>query len=758
MFFLPTNSWAFEPFVVKDIKVNGLQRISLGAVLNGLTLKVGETIDQKRSADVIRSLFKSGFYKDVSLERDGGVLIVNIEERPAIASISISGNKDIDSDTLKAELKKLGLVESQIFNRSLLDNVEQSLRQQYFSRGKYGMKIVTKVVSKARNRVDISIQIFEGQAAQIRRINIVGNDVFDDEQLINSFELAESEDTSFFSDADKYSQPKLRADLETLRSYYLDRGFINFKILSTQVTISPNKKDIFVTINVAEDDKYFVDEVNLAGEMVIPREDVLEQIKITKGDVFSRQKISLISNSITERLGDEGYAFTNVNAIPDVDNEKKKVSLTFFIDPGKRVYVRRINVTGNDKTEDEVIRREFRQLEGSWYEPKKLNRTRTRLQRLRFFEDINIETPQVPGTNDQVDINLKVVEGSTGTVQGGVGYGQPRGVLFNAKVSLINFVGTGKQVSFEATNDNVNTIYSFTYSNPYHTESGISRSISTFFRKTDAGASNVAAFNLDDKGMSVNYGFPISEFSTARFGVSAKNTRVSVLSNAAKFYSTWVVDNGNNFDSLNLTASWAYDTRDRTFLADDGHLTRLNTEFSIPGGDLEYYKFTFSQDSNWGLGKGFTFRLKGLVSYGDAFGDTQEFPFFQRYYAGGTRSVRGFKANRLGPRDREVFPDDPNATNDVIGGVLKLVGNMELIFPLPFVENSRAFRVGTFVDVGNVFLDIDSYDSRDLRASFGLFALWVTPVGVLSFNWGFPINDEKEDDTELFQFTIGAPF
>ncbi|NOX42255.1 MAG: outer membrane protein assembly factor BamA, partial [Gammaproteobacteria bacterium] len=441
---LVSNTWAFESFVVKDIKVNGLQRISLGAVLNGLTLKVGDPIDQKRSAEVIRSLFKSGFYQDISLEREGDVLIVNIKERPAIASISISGNKDIDSDTLTTELKKLGLAENQIFNRSLLDNVEQSLRQQYFSRGKYGMKIKTKVVTKERNRVDISVQIFEGQAALIRRINIVGNKVFDDEKLINSFELAESEDTSFFSDADKYSQPKLRADLETLSSYYLDRGFINFKILSTQVTISPNKKDMFVTINVIEGDKYFVDEISLAGELVIPKDELLKQITAKKGHIFSRKQISLISNRITERLGDVGYAFTNVNAIPDVNENERKVSLTFFIDPGKRVYVRRINVTGNDKTDDEVIRREFRQLEGSWYEPKKLNRTRIRLQRLGFFEDLNIETPQVPGTTDQVDVNLKVAEGSTGTVQGGIGYGEPRGILFNAKVSLNNFVGTGK--------------------------------------------------------------------------------------------------------------------------------------------------------------------------------------------------------------------------------------------------------------------------------------------------------------------------
>lgn len=768
---------AFEPFIIEDIKVNGLQRISLGAVLNGLNLKVGDKFDENQTSDVIRALFKSGFYEDIELEKDGNVLVVNIKERPAIASISISGNKEIDSETLKEELKKLGLSENQIFNRSLLDNVELGLQQQYFSLGKYGVKIISKVDIKERNKVDVSIQIHEGQAASIKKINLVGNKVFDEEDLVGIFELAEEEDTYLFSDADQYSQPKLRADLETLRSYYLDRGYINFKILSTQVTISPDKKFIFITINIAEGEKYFIDEVNLAGDMVLPKQELMQSISIKPGDVFSRKNVSFISNALREKFGDQGYAFTNINAIPDINDEEQKVSLTFFADPGKRVYVRRINISGNDKTNDDVIRREFRQMEGAWFEPKKLERTKVRLQRLGFFEDINISTPQVPGTTDQVDVNLKVAEGSTGSVQGGIGYGEPRGVLFNAKVSLNNFVGTGKQVSLEASNDDVNTIYSFTYSNPYHTESGISRSISAFFRKTDAGESNVADFSLDDKGIRVNYGFPISEFSTARLGLGVQNSVVKVEDTAALFYQSWVngetdpdtgdvlvEGHGNNFDTFTINAAWSHDTRNRTFLADDGHLTRLSTEFSVPGGDLEYYKFNILQDSNFDVGKGFTLRLKGQIGYGDSFGETRQLPFFERFYAGGSRSIRGFEGNSLGPRDEDIFPrndpeaDDPLATDDVIGGTLKVVGNIELIFPLPFTENSRAFRLGTFVDIGNVFLDRESYDSGDLRRSYGFFALWVTPVGVLTFNWGFPINKVDGDETERFQFTIGAPF
>ncbi len=756
-----SKSWAFDSFVIKDIQVVGLQRISLGAVLNDLTLKVGDTFNEKRSIEVIRSLFKSGFYHDISLERDNDVLIVTVKERPAIASIAVTGNKDIDTDTMMAELKKLGLAENQIFNRSLLDNVEQGLRQQYFSLGKYGMKITSKVVPKDQNRVDVSLQIREGKAAEIRRINIVGNTVYDEEDLVGRFELAE--EATFFSDADKYSQPKLRADLETLRSYYLDRGFINFKILSTQVTISPNKKDIFITINISEGEKYYVGEIIVAGEMVVSKEELMAQITIFSGDVFSRKQVSVSSNFLGERLGFDGYAFANVNAVPDINEEEKKVSLTFFIDPGKRVYVRRINITGNDKTNDEVIRREFRQLEAAWYEPKKLNRTRTRLQRLSFFEDINIETPQVPGTDDQVDVNLRVVEGSTGSISGGIGYGEPRGILFNAKVSLNNFVGTGKRVSFEASNDDINTVYSFSFFNPYHTVSGVSRNLSLFFRKTDAGESNIADFNLDERGARVNYGFPLSEFSTARLGFAAQKTNLDLTNSFIRFYQEWSLNNGEEFNSFPITLGWSYDTRDRTFLSTTGHLTRISSEVSLLGG-LEYYNILLNQDSSWRIGKGFTFRAKGEIAFGDSYGTTTDYPFFRRFYTGGSRSVRGYSGNTLGPRDNDLFVD---GADEVIGGTLKTVGSLELAFPLPFMAENKSVKTGLFIDAGNVFmksgtLSVDGedlgFDTSEIRGAYGLFALWVTPVGVLTFSWGFPVNDQVGDDTEFFQFTIGAPF
>jgi outer membrane protein insertion porin family len=748
---------AFEAFVVKDIKIVGLQRISSGTVFNYLPLKVGDILDQQRSAEVIKALFKTGFFQDVQLERDGDLLIIKVEERPAIASINISGNKEIDTDTLTKALKDVGLAENRVFDRSLLDKVEQELRRQYFSLGKYGVKITSTVTPQPRNRVAIAINIFEGQAARIRRINIIGNTAFTEDQLVDTFELSEPTVFSFFTDSDKYSQQKLRADLETMRSFYLDRGYINFTILSTQVTIGPEKKDIFITINIDEGEKFHIANIKLAGDLVVPRAELEKLITIKSGDVFSRKEVTVVTNAISERLGDDGYAFANINAIPEIDNKTKKVSLTLFVDPGKRVYVRRIEISGNTKTQDHVIRREMRQFEGAWFTPKKLNRSRTRIQRLGYFEQVNVETPQVPGTADQVDVKVGVTEGSTGSLQAGLGYGQPRGVIFNAKVTFNNFAGTGKRIALEANNDKINTIYSFSYTNPYYTRSGISRGFNVYYRQTNAGASNIADYDTDDKGASINYGFPLSEFDTSRLGFGYKNTHLKIGGSPPQLYTDWVADYGDTFDTITLNGSWSHDTRNRVFLADKGLLHQFSSEVALPGADLEYYKLSYSLESNWPLGKGFVLQLNGDFSYGDGYGKTGELPFFERFYAGGSRSVRGFQANSLGTR--ATFSNEANpADRQPLGGDIKMVTNLELIFPLPFTENSRAFRLGSFIDAGNVFAGQSDFNVEKLRASYGMSALWVTPVGVLSFSWGWPFNKQPTDKREVFQFYIGAPF
>ena len=500
------KSWAFEPFTVTDIRVEGLQRIAPGTVFSYLPIKTGETFDEQRSAEAVRALFRTGFFKDVRIERENGVLVIVVQERPAISSIEITGNKDIESEPLLDSLKDIGFAQGRVFDRSLLEKVEQELERQYFSRGKYGVKITTTVTPLERNRVGIVIAVSEGRAARIKQISIVGNKVFDDETLLEDFQLSTPTLLSFYTGVDQYSKQKLAGDLETMRSYYLDRGYINFSIDSTQVSITPDKKDIYITINVTEGDQYKVKEVRLAGDLVVDPPALFPLVQLNPGDVFSRKRVTDTTTQISEKLGDKGYAFANVNTIPEVDEDKKEVAVTFFIDPGKRVYVRRVNMVGNTRTRDEVLRREMRQMEGGWFSSASVERSRTRLDRLGFFEEVNVETPTVPGTTDQVDVNYSVTERPSGNLLVGLGYSQSSGVLFNASVSQDNFLGSGKRVSVAFNNSDVNTVYSFSYLNPYYTIDGVSRGFGLFYRETDASEANVANYTADTFGGNVTYG------------------------------------------------------------------------------------------------------------------------------------------------------------------------------------------------------------------------------------------------------------
>lgn len=765
---------AFDAFVVKDIKLIGLQRIAAGTVFNYLPIKVGDIMDERRSAEALRALFKTGFFEDVQLGQEGDLLIVTVVERPAIASINLSGNHDIETDKLKKALKDVGLAENRVFDRSLLDKIEQELQRQYFSLGKYGVKIKSKVTLKDRNRADISIEITEGAAARIQRLNIVGNNAYSDEQLVDPLQLSEPSFSSFFSDSDKYSKEKLRGDLEALRSFYLDRGYINFNIESTQVTISSDKKDIYVAVNLEEGDKFSVDEVKLLGEMVVPRADLEKLVTLKKGDTFSRSAVTAISNAISERLGDDGYAFANVNAVPDINNETKRVSMTFFVDPGKRVYVHRINISGNGKTEDEVIRRELRQMEGGWFTPKKLARSRVRLQRLGYFDDVNIETPTVPGTSDQVDINVTVSEGSTGQLQASLGYGQVGGLVVSAKVTFNNFVGTGKYVSVEATHNDSSDVYSMSYTNPYYTDAGVSRSLSAFYRTTNAAKNNVGDYHTDEQGARIGYGFPITEYNTAKLGLELKKTDISIGTTSNVLHYTDSVcdffkqEPGCNyaretFNTLSVDSSWSHDTRNRTFFASDGALHQVSADVALPGLDLQYYKLRYNYEESWPLFGGFTFQGRASLGYGNGYGNTRGLPFFENFYAGGVQSVRGFAGNSLGTiaTKSDKFNADGTLNKKygvALGGSLRTVANAELIFPLPFAENSKSFRLSAFSDIGNVFAGVDDFDAKELRSSYGLTALWVTPVGVLTFSWGWPFVHKPGDEREVFQFFIGAPF
>jgi outer membrane protein insertion porin family len=740
---------AFEPFTVLDIRVEGLQRISAGTVFNYLPIKVGQTVDSQDSVNAIKALFKSGFFNDVSLERDGSVLVVFVRERAAISSIAIEGNKDLDSEELLEGLSEIGLAEGRVFDRSLLEKVELELRRQYFSRGKYAVKIDTTVTPLDRNRVGILITVSEGRAARIKQINIIGNHKYPDKDLLDEFSLTTPNFFSAFTKSDQYSKQGLSADLETMRTFYLDRGYLKFNINSTQVSITPDKKDIYITINVTEGSQYKIREVTLNGDLVVPAEELFPLIKINPGDVFSRKQVTESVDKISSLLGNQGYAFANVNTTPEMDDEANEVNLGFFVDPGKRVYVRRINISGNVGTRDEVLRRESRQMEGGWYSTEQVERTRTRIDRLGFFEDVNVETPTVPGTTDQLDVNYSVTETSSGSITAGAGFSQTSGVLFNASVQQENFLGSGKQVAFTFDNSEINTVYRFSYTNPFWTVDGVSRGFSLGYRKTDANEANLSDYSTDTRNASINFGIPINEYDTIRFSTGYQGLDLKANSSSPLQVTDFIDEHGDSFDDLVLTGSWSHDSRNRILFTDTGGLQRVSLETTAPGSGLEYYKLTYVQQRFFPLTRELTLGLKGNLGYGDGFGDYEQLPFFENFFAGGVRSVRGFEDNTLGPRDSD---DDP------IGGAFLVVFNAEVIFPIPFVEEAKGIRLSAFFDIGNVYEDYNSFDAGDLRYSVGLAGLWLSPLGPISASLGFPLNAESDDDEQSFQFTVGTFF
>lgn len=741
-------AWSFDAFVIRDIRVEGLQRISLGTVLNYLPVNVGESFDQSRTAGTIRALFKTGFFHDIRLRADGDVLVVAVVERPAIAALTIEGNKDIPTDQLKEALKSVGLAEGSIFDRSSLEKMRLELERQYFSQGKYSVRVQTKLTELADNRVDIAIDIDEGGVARIRRINVIGNKAYSDAELLRAFALSPRTMFAFFSDSDQYSSRKLSGDLEALRSHYLDNGYINFSIDSTEVSITPDKSDVYITINVTEGEKFTVSGVRLTGNLIVPEEELRKLIGIRAGDVFSRKAATQSAAAISERLGREGYAFSNVNPSPKIDKDRREIELVFVVDPGRRIYVRRVNVAGNTKTQDEVVRREVRQMEGGWISTDKVNLSRTRLNRLGFFEEATVETPAVPGVADQVDVNFAVKERPSGSLTAGVGYSQSQGFLVNASISQNNVFGTGKRVSATVNNSSINRTYSFSYTNPYYTLDGISRGFSIFSRETDPGRLSVVDYTTDVKGLSVDYGFPLGEFNTANLSLGYENTSIDTTSGTPQSILDFIAENSDRFDIYKLSGGFTHDTRNRAILANRGLLHNISTEVALPGSGLEYYKLRYRTLRYLPLYGEYTLLLKGDIGYGDGYGDTGGLPFFENFYTGGPESVRGFSSNSLGPQEE----------GDARGGAFKTVGNLEFIFPLPFAADNKSLRVSTFFDIGNVFADVNDFDAGELRQSIGVSVLWFTPIAPMTFSLAWPLNDEPGDDTERFQFTLGSFF
>jgi len=744
-----STSFSAEPFVVKDIRLEGLQRISAGTVFNYLPIKVGDRVDSQRTGEALRALYKTGFFRDVRIEREGDSLVVFLHERPSIASIEFTGNKELSTENLLESLQQEGFAQGRVFNRSTFDQVEQELRRTYFAVGKYGVKITSTITPLERNRVGILFDISEGAVATIKQINVVGNLAYDNDDLVDLFTLETTGFWSWITANDQYSKLKLSADLETLRSFYLDNGYINFNIDSTQVSITPDKKDVYITINITEGDQFTVSDIRMAGEILVPQEELFGLVVVEHDSIFSRQKIVETSKNISDWLGNEGYAFANVNAVPEIDDEAKTVALTFFLDPGKRVYVRRVNFKGNTKTEDKVLRREMRQIEGGWISTGAIERSKERLERLGFFEEVNVETPAVPGTTDQVDVNISVKEKSSGSLIIGAGFSQVAGVTINIGLTEENFLGTGNRVSATFNNSDINRTYALGWTDPYITQDGVSLSADIYSRATNAGNANLADYDLDELGFRIGTGVPISEFNKIDFGITPQRTEFTPGPDPSTEVSDFATQTGGEYTTYTLSAGWSNDSRDSFLLPTRGSLISLIGDVATPGGDLTYYKLTFRYQQIIDLTRLFAIRFDTELGYGDGYGDTSELPLTENYFAGGIRSVRAYEANTLGPRDSKGSP---------IGGDRKLTGTLELILPLPFIKDSKAFRITTFVDAGNVFGPGQKFAFEDLRASVGLSGIWVSPFGPLTVSIGYPFNDQPGDDIQNFQFTLGTAF
>ncbi len=749
-----TSAFALDPFVVKDIRVEGLQRTEPGTVFNYLPVKVGETMNDDLASQAIKSLYGTGFFKDVRIEAEGDVLVVTVQERSSVAQIDFSGNKSFPTDKMKEGLKQIGITEGQIFDKSQLDRAEQEIKRQYLSQGKYGATVKSVVTPLERNRVAVRFDIEEGAVSKIRSINIVGNQAFTMDDLRAEFLLTTPNWMSWWNKDDQYSKQKLNADLEALRSFYMNQGYLEFNIDSTQVSITPDKKDIYITVNVTEGEKYTISEVKLAGETIVPDEELQQLIQVKAGDTFSREKVTQTSKAISDRLSNDGYAFSNVNAVPEVNKELHTAAFTFFVDPGKKVYVRRINIVGNTRTRDEVVRREVRQLESAWYNSNKISRSKERLVRTQFFSDVNVETPAVPGSADQVDLNISVTEQSTGSVQFGAGLSSSEGVVFGVTVNQNNFLGTGNRVSAQINTGKVNTTYSLSYTDPYFTPDGVSRGFDVYRRDVDTSSLSIGTYNTSSYGGGVRFGVPLNERDGFNFGLSADFTTVELSSQSPKQYLDFCGNSsGCSSDSVVTTAGWTHDSRDSILFTNSGVLQKLSGEVSLPVLDLQYYKIDYKHAWFKEIYPGFTFMLNGEIGYADSYGD-KKYPFFKNFFMGGVNSVRGYENGSLGPRDI----DPTTGENFAVGGTKRLLGNAELFLPIPGLKDSKQFRLSAFVDAGNVYGEDQSYDFGDLRYSTGLGISWFSPFGPLKLVYAKPLNSKDGDETQSIQFQLGQQF
>jgi outer membrane protein insertion porin family len=761
-----------EVFQVDDIRIEGLQRVSAGTVFAALPISVGDLVDDPLVREATRSLFRTGYFADVIMARENSVLVIGLAERPAVTEINLEGNKAIETDQLLDALRDNGLAEGQIFRQVILEGMVQELQRQYVSQGRYGALVKTEVKQLPRNRVALNIDIDEGDVAKIRHINIVGNNDFSEEVLLDEFEQNTTGWLSWISSNDKYAREKLSADLETLETWYLDRGYLKFAVQSTQVSISPDKESVYITINIDEGDVYTVGKIELSGELMIPETQVRMMILMREGMTFSQTLMTTSSEYITRRLGNEGYTFAEVEGFPEVDEEEKTAKITFVVTPGMRAYVRRVEFRGNTKTADTVLRREMRQMEGSSANNALIEHSKVRLERLGYFKGVQVENVPVAGTNDQLDVIYSVEEQPSGSVGASVGFAQGTGLILGANLSENNFLGTGKQVGVGINKSTYQSSLNFSYTEPYYTIDGVSVGYSIYARETDYGDFNISSFSTNTYGASVNWSYPISDIQRIGFGFGYENLDVSTGTFDSVEITDFVNENGNLFDIVTFNANWVKSTLNRGMFATRGASQRFGLALALPGSGLEYYKMTYSGEYLRGLYGPLTLKLRADLGYGESYGDTTTMPFFKNFYGGGFGSVRGFKKNTLGPQDTPCnlanppcvtqYVDDP----DPIGGNVQVEFGADVIFPLPFLKDQRSVQASFFFDAGNIFnskcgesqVNCFKPDVGELRYSVGLGATWLSGFGPITFSVGKPLNASDFDETEVFQFSLGNQF
>jgi outer membrane protein insertion porin family len=778
----PVSALLEQPFVVRDMRVEGLQRISEGTVFNYVPINIGDTVDRVRIQEAIAALYGQGLFDDIEMRKDGDSLVIVVRERPSIESFEVEGNKDIKTEDLMESLRGVGLAKGRTFDRSVLDNVEMFLREQYYDRGKYGVQIDPKVEDRPNNTVRINIDIEEGDRAKIRQVNIVGNETFTEDEIRETFALDTANWLSWIRQDDRYSKEELEGDLETLRSFYMDRGYADFRVEDTQVAISPNKKDIFVTITLAEGDRYTVTDVKLVGDMVVPEPYLRALVLAKPGSIFNQALLTSTSELMTMRLGEEGYANAEVEPVWELDREAKTAEVTFFVDPKSRVYVRRINFNGISQIDDEVLRREMRQMEGAYLSNLLIDRSKVRLQRLPYVESVEVENVPVPGSPDLVDVDFDIEYRMPGQFSGGIGYSESQKLILNGSIVHTNFLGSGNRVALELNSGRYSKLYSLSHTDPAVTMDGIRRTVGINYRDITRYADATSDFSTTTAGASIDYGLPLSEFQSLSLGLSYQRAELATSAGSSLQAQDWVRNNGDTyvtnvgngvtfygteFDTYELLAGWSYDSRNRALFANRGSRQQLFVGFAIPGSDVEYYSARLSYTKYLPITRRWVIGLNADAGIAEALGDTTAVPPYKQFYGGGPESVRGFKESYLGPRDSFGNP---------YGGNVLVAGQVELILPIPDKWASQA-RASIFYDVGNVFntgevLFTDKLgspveykpDFDELRASVGIGVQWLAPLGLFRFSYAYPLNayDGNDryygDEVERFQFSIGQAF